>query len=130
MFQNSKIVFDWLNSEFGVVEHRGGLSDLASLDADAFLKAVKVNLQKGRKLTAAEIAELRREYETTVEPARQIRAEISALEGRLSNLVNEAYGLAPDEVDLMWRTAPPRMPFTPAGIKSAASIDRADDEEE
>ena len=34
------------------------------------------------------------------------------LERRLSDLVNEAYGLTPDEVDLMWKTAPPRMPIT------------------
>jgi hypothetical protein len=34
------------------------------------------------------------------------------LERQLSDLVNEAYGLTPDEVALMWQTAPPRMPFT------------------
>src|SRR3989304_604583 len=27
---------------------------------------------------------------------------------------NEAYGLTPEEVALLWETAPPRMPFTPA----------------
>ena len=32
------------------------------------------------------------------------------LEGRLAELVNAAYGLTPDEVALLWRTAPPRMP--------------------
>jgi hypothetical protein len=31
-------------------------------------------------------------------------------------LVNQAYGLTADEVELMWRTAPPRMPFTPEGF--------------
>ena len=31
----------------------------------------------------------------------------------LSDLVNEAYGLTPDEVRLMWATAPPRMPLAP-----------------
>ena len=38
-------------------------------------------------------------------------ADGAALERRLSDLVNEAYGLTPEEVDLMWRTAPPRMPI-------------------
>jgi hypothetical protein len=33
------------------------------------------------------------------------------LERRLSDLVNEACGLTPDEVALLWETAPPRMPF-------------------
>jgi len=47
-------------------------------------------------------------------PARQAAAEIVALERKLSDLVNAAYGLTPDEVALMWRTAPPRMPLDPA----------------
>ena len=38
----------------------------------------------------------------------------STSEGRLSDLVNDAYGLTPEDVALMWATAPPRMPFTPA----------------
>ena len=32
------------------------------------------------------------------------------LERTLSDLVNQAYGLTPTEIDLMWKTAPPRMP--------------------
>jgi hypothetical protein len=32
-------------------------------------------------------------------------------ERRVSNLVNQAYGLTPEEVALMWATAPPRMPL-------------------
>lgn len=34
-----------------------------------------------------------------------------ALERTLSDLVNQAYHLTPDEVKLLWVTAPPRMPF-------------------
>jgi hypothetical protein len=44
---------------------------------------------------------------------RQAAAEAQRLERRLSDLVNQAYGLTPDEVALMWATAPPRMPLTP-----------------
>ena len=33
------------------------------------------------------------------------------LERTLSDLINAAYGLTPEEVKLMWATAPPRMPF-------------------
>jgi hypothetical protein len=39
--------------------------------------------------------------------------EAERLEWRLSDLVNEAYSLTPDEVRLMWATAPPRMPLVP-----------------
>jgi hypothetical protein len=47
-------------------------------------------------------------------PARDASAEIIALERKLPDLVNAAYGLTPDDVSLMWRTAPPRMPLDPA----------------
>jgi len=30
---------------------------------------------------------------------------------QLSDLVNEAYGLTPDDVARLWETAPPSMPF-------------------
>ena len=40
----------------------------------------------------------------------QRAAEIRALERRLSGLVNQAYRLSEDEIDLIRRTAPPRMP--------------------
>ena len=39
------------------------------------------------------------------------RAEALSLEIQLSDLVNQAYGLTPEEIDLMWKTAPPRMPI-------------------
>jgi hypothetical protein len=35
------------------------------------------------------------------------------LECALSDLVNQAYALTPAEVDLMWKTVPPRMPIPP-----------------
>jgi hypothetical protein len=41
---------------------------------------------------------------------RDARAEAARLERRLSDLVNAAYGLTGAEIDLLWRTAPPRMP--------------------
>jgi hypothetical protein len=33
------------------------------------------------------------------------------LENEISCLVNEAYGLMPEDIALMWDTAPPRMPI-------------------
>jgi hypothetical protein len=47
----------------------------------------------------------------TIEPARALAAETLKLERTLSDLVNQAYGLTPAEIDLMWKTAPPRMPI-------------------
>lgn len=38
-------------------------------------------------------------------------AEALHLERTLSDLVNQAYGLTPEEIALLWDTAPPRMPI-------------------
>jgi len=38
------------------------------------------------------------------------------LERRVADLVNAAYGLTAEEVALMWRTAPPRMPGAAPGL--------------
>jgi hypothetical protein len=46
-------------------------------------------------------------------PLQKLAREADALERRVSDLVNAAYGLTPDEVKLMWDTAPPRMPVAP-----------------
>ena len=46
----------------------------------------------------------------SIPPLRALAAEARQLERRVAELVNAAYGLTAEEVALMWRTAPPRMP--------------------
>ena len=105
---------DWLRHEFGLDKPGRALAEPQRLDADGFVAAVRAALPRARKLSAADIARLKAEYAETVAPARAAAAEILTLERRLSDLVNAAYGLTPEEVALMWRTAPPRMPLDPA----------------
>jgi hypothetical protein len=76
-------------------------------------QASSAGLPKSRKLSAAEIARIKQECAETLIPAREAAADILALERKLSDLVNAAYGLTPEEVALMWRTAPKRMPLDP-----------------
>ena len=106
-------ILDWLHHEFGLEKAGNVLSKPQNLHADAFAAAVRKALPRSRKLSAADIQRLKEEHRQTVEPARIAAAEAQALERRLSDLVNTAYGLTPEEVRLMWTTAPPRMPFTP-----------------
>lgn len=107
---------EWLSYEFELKGLKPALQSASLLDLDQFLNAFRHFLPKKRKLSVAQLTELRRAYVDTVEPARRVRSEVFASERRLSELVNEAYGLTPDEVELMWRTAPPRMPFTLQGF--------------
>jgi hypothetical protein len=106
-------VLDWVHHEFGLEKPGRVLAEPHKLDVDAFVTAIRAALPKGRKWSAAEIVRLKQEYKDTLMPARTAATDILTLERRLSDLVNAAYGLTPDEVALMWRTAPPRMPLNP-----------------
>ncbi|MEX0758277.1 MAG: Eco57I restriction-modification methylase domain-containing protein [Tistlia sp.] len=104
-------LLDWLRVEFDADKPSQRLQSAPSLSLEEFQAEVK----KGRKdrLSVAALADLTRAYDDTVVPARALLAEAATLEREVSDLVNEAYGLTPDEVELMWRTAPPRMPLKP-----------------
>ena len=86
---------------------------VTELDSDTWVAEAKRIRGKKQPLTAAGLHALRDEYTRTIEPARALAAETLTLEGTLSDLVNQAYGLTPAEIDLMWQTAPPRMPIPP-----------------
>lgn len=117
-------IAEWLKVEFEFKTLKPTLASASLLAGDQFVAAVRDALPKKRKLSAAEVAELKREFGATVDPARRLRAEVFATERRLSDLVNEAYGLTQDEVELMWRTAPPRMPFMPNHTAGGVSVEK------
>jgi hypothetical protein len=62
-------------------------------------------------LSLAALKGLREEHTRTILPAQALAREALALERGINDLVNEAYGLTPEEVALMRETAPPRMPI-------------------
>jgi hypothetical protein len=63
------------------------------------------------RLTPGALRDLRNGYSEMAEPVQRARSEAASLERKLSDLVNEAYGLTDEEVDLLlWKTVPPRMP--------------------
>jgi hypothetical protein len=104
-------VIDWLRVEYDIEKPSLRLQAPVDLDSDAFVAEVKRVRGKKKSLSAAGLKSLRDEHARTIEPARTLAAESLALERELSDLVNAAYGLTPDEVALMWATAPPRMPI-------------------
>jgi hypothetical protein len=120
---------EWLHQELGIKQGLAALRNPSALSFDAFVTAVKSGLARGRKLMASEINELKREYGDTIEPAITGRAEVARLEGCISDTVNAAYGLTPEEVALLWNSAPPRMPFTPAGLAVDDAPVEADDDD-
>lgn len=103
-------ILDWLRHEFGLERLGHTLAQPHLLDADGFVAALRKALPKSRRLSAADVARLKQEHATTLGPARVAADDTLALERRLSDLVNAAYCLTPEEVQLMWDTAPPRMP--------------------
>ncbi|MDP8947512.1 MAG: hypothetical protein M3N09_05345 [Actinomycetota bacterium] len=62
------------------------------------------------RLTPAALKDLHTGYTEMAASVRESRIEAAELERRLSDPADQAYGLTPEEVDLLWSTAPPRMP--------------------
>jgi hypothetical protein len=108
-----RVILDWLRMEHEIEKPSMKLQSSQDLDSDAFVAEVKRLRGKRNPLSAAALKSLRDEHARTIEPACGLAAEALGLERRLSDLLNEAYGLTPNEVALLWKTAPPRMPFRP-----------------
>lgn len=108
-------VLDWLQIEYKIAKLGQKLEDFATLSFEEFVAEVRKRMPKTKSLdplSPAAFKALRQAHNEYV-PAIQIRStEALQLEHRLSDLVNQAYGLTPAEIDLMWKTAPPRMPIT------------------
>ena len=98
------------------------LADPFKLDADAFVAELRRSRGARRPLTPAGIAAAREAWRETVAPIRERLREAERLERELSDLVNAAYGLTPDEVRLMWETAPPRMPLAASHASAAYDL--------
>ena len=98
-------ILDWLRLEHEVEKASLRLRSPIDLDCDEFVGEVRKARGKKRPLTAAALANLWEEYADR-RPHPRPCAEALALENEVSDLVNDAFGLAPDEVALMWK--PPR----------------------
>ena len=73
----------------------------------------EVKKLRGKKapLTVADMKRLKQEHAASIVPLQALEREADGLERQVSDLVNEAFGLTPEDVRLMWETAPPRMPL-------------------
>jgi hypothetical protein len=103
-------VQDWLRVEYAVQKPSQKLQDVPTLTPDALVDEVKKARGKKNPLTVAGLKALREEHGRSIVPLQTLAAEARTLERQVADLVNAAYGLTPEEVALMWKTAPPRMP--------------------
>jgi hypothetical protein len=106
-------LLDWLRAEHEVRTFGAALQEPLGLDAETFIQEVRAGRGRRTILSVAAHRSLREEHERLVIPAQGLASEARNLEGRSSDLVNEAYGLKPEEIRLTWETAPPRMPIAP-----------------
>ena len=105
------LLADWYRDEHGIDRPSRALVDPFALDATAFVAAVRAARGRRRPLSPAEVRAVRDAWRDTVASVQERLRKAERLERELSDLVNAAYGLTPEEVQLMWQTAPPRMPL-------------------
>ena len=106
-------IYDWLQLEHQIEKLGRKLEDFSSLSLEEFVQEIKKRKSKDdRALTPQSLKEIKAAYQEYAPQIQTRKAEILQLEHQLSDLVNRAYQLTPAEIELMWRTAPPRMPIT------------------
>jgi hypothetical protein len=110
--QGRRAVFDWLRLDMAVEKLSQKLLGVANLEADTLTAEVKKVRGRCKPLSVAEVRALKEEHARSVVPLQRLAVAVCEAEQRVAGLVNSAYGLTPEEVALMWRTAPPRMPGT------------------
>ena len=103
---------EWYQVTLEIRKPSRPLSNPFGLTGDEFIKQASLARGPRKPLSAAALNAVREEYVKSVQPMQGVLREAERLEWRLNDLVNDAYGLTPDEVRLMWSTAPPRMPST------------------
>ena len=104
---------DWLSLTFDFDRLPTSLDHLSAKSEKDAITAILAAFPKRAELGAADLTLIRKEFKEMIAPAHQDWIAIQSLERELSDLVNAAYGLNSEDVNLMWRTAPPRMPFYP-----------------
>ncbi len=109
--QQTQELLKWLRLEISLEKPGQQLEDFARLSGEAFVAEVRKRRPKGApRLSPATITELIATHAHYAQPLQRRAAEIRDLERRLSDLVNQAYRLSDDDIEILWRTAPPRMP--------------------
>lgn len=102
---------DLLRTQYAVEKPGEALGGFHLLDADAFVREIVKRRGKSiAKLRPADLAELRALHEAESLPVLRREQAVAAAERRLSDAVNEAYGLTDQDIATLRDTAPPRMP--------------------
>lgn len=104
---------DWLRLTFDLEKLPTSLNKLSAISESEAIRAILMIFPKNNQPSAGDIVRIRKELQTTMLPAHQDWQKIKSLECELSDLVNTAFGLTVQDVELLWQTAPPRMPFYP-----------------
>jgi len=101
----------WLRDEYGVAHPDAAVLAFADLNAGAFVDAVRAHRPRhAEPLAPRAIGMLRNAHAEYAPRLTAVQARAAGLERRITQLVVRTYGLKPDEVALMWATAPPRTP--------------------
>jgi hypothetical protein len=122
--RSSILLSNWYTAEISIAKPGRILSEPFGFSREQFVEAVRKSRSVRVPLSAAAVQAIHEEYAKTVQPIQGALRQAAQLERRLSEMINEAYGLTPDEVRLMWNTAPPRMPLMPeANHHSQADVE-------
>ncbi len=108
--QAQQEVFNWLKIDQGIQKLGQKLENFANLSSEEFIEEVKKRKPKGSGFPPKTLKALQDVYQDYVPILQNHQTMILTLEKQVSHLINQAYQLTPEDIELLWQTAPPRMP--------------------
>lgn len=109
----------FLQEEYQIEKLGRKLEDFASLSFQEFIEEVRLRINKtgfSDTLNRTDYKTLHQLYQEYAPAIATRKAEAINLEHRLADLINQAYQLTAEDIELLWKTAPPRMPISPTEL--------------
>lgn len=111
--QNHRDLINWLRTEHNIDKPGRKLENFSQLSQDEFIKELTKRKPKGDNFGPTARRQATEAYNELAPQILTRNPTITQLENQLNHLINQAYQLTPQEIALLWQTAPPRMPITP-----------------
>lgn len=113
----NKEFISWLALEFAIEKPGRKLESYWNLSPNEYVTEIRKRRPRGSpRLSPSALTELQKTHNEYSQKALLLKVETLKQEHRLSDLVNQAYGLSDEEIELLWRTVPPRMPISQSGV--------------
>jgi len=113
---------EWLALEIDVVKNLQNVNENAWNDAESLIRLLISRAANNTHLSPKQILRIKDAFHEIMYPGEQFRSQIQEMEKLISNMVMRAYQLDANEVEWIWKSAPPRMPLVSRNREESSDL--------